>query len=191
MSDYPFDPWQKVKTASGLPADEVISALQKEIRRNNVENAAVLAYEMAITSEELEDYLWSRLMVISVEDIGFADCSAPVLIGSLNKMRKTLQSTGDRRMFAIHAVRYLCQCKKDRSSDEMYSWIKKEYKAGNLRPGIPEYALDKHTLRGQQAGKGDMDFYANGSVVSPEWEDRDRTYRDRILKIIGDKESDN
>ncbi len=44
------DPWQKVKTYHDLPADEVISALQKEIRRGHTENAARLAYELIQTS---------------------------------------------------------------------------------------------------------------------------------------------
>ena len=36
----PRDPGVDVKTANGFPADHVISALQKEIRRGNTENAA-------------------------------------------------------------------------------------------------------------------------------------------------------
>ena len=38
MPDFPYDPWQKCQTRSGLAADLVISALQKEIRRNHAEN---------------------------------------------------------------------------------------------------------------------------------------------------------
>ena len=38
------DPWVNVKTFNGFQADHVISALQKEIRRGNTENAALLAY---------------------------------------------------------------------------------------------------------------------------------------------------
>ena len=51
MDKFPYDPWQKCKTISGLDADLVISAVQKEIRRGHEENAATLAYEMLITSE--------------------------------------------------------------------------------------------------------------------------------------------
>ena len=36
----------------------MISALQKEIRRAHSENAVLLAYEMAITSDAMENYLW-------------------------------------------------------------------------------------------------------------------------------------
>lgn len=189
MSEFPYDHWQKYQTRSGLAADLVISALQKEIRRNHAENAATLAYEMLITSEELEDYLWFRLRTISVEDVGFADVYAPVLIGMLDQMRRSTRQFGDRGLLAIHAVRYLCQAKKDRSSDEMYNWIMKEYASGNLKPIIPDYAVDKHTLKGQQEGRTEDDFYAEGSKVEPEWEGRDRTYRERILKILADQKN--
>ena len=184
MNSFPYDPWQKCKTRSGLAADLVISALQKEIRRNHAENAVALAYEMLVTSEDMEEYLWFRLKTISVEDVGFGDVLAPVLVGMLDQMRKTVKQTGDRGLFAVHAVRYLCGCKKDRSSDEMYNWVMKEYAAGNLKPRIPDYAVDKHTLQGQQEGRNEDDFYSTGSQVSPEWEDRDKTYRERILKIL-------
>ena len=165
MSDFPYDPWQKCQTRSGLAADLVISALQKEIRRNNAENAATLAYEMLITSEDMEEYLWFRLKTISVEDVGLANPMAAVLVGILDYMRKTFKQ-------------------KDRSSDEMYNWIMKEYKRGNLKPIIPDYAVDKHTLKGQMEGRNEDDFYSTGSQVSPEWPDRDKTYRERILKIL-------
>jgi hypothetical protein len=48
MSDV-HDPWVKVKTYHGFAADQVISALQKEIRRNHAENACLLAYEFVMT----------------------------------------------------------------------------------------------------------------------------------------------
>ncbi len=183
----PYDHWQKYETRSGLKADLVISALQKEIRRGHVENAATLAYEMFHTSRELEDYLWFRLRTISVEDVGFGDVYAPVLIGQLDEMRRVTVQDGDRGLLAIHAVRYLCQCKKDRSSDEMYCWIQMAYERGTLKPEIPDYAYDKHTLEGQKMGRGIMHFYNCSSSVEPELETRDKTYRERVIKILEDE----
>ena len=40
------DPWQRTTTENGFPADEVISALQKSIRRGLVENALLLGWEI-------------------------------------------------------------------------------------------------------------------------------------------------
>ena len=118
------DPSVDVKTFHGFPADHVISALQKEIRRGNTENSSLLAYKMILTSPAMEDYLWYRLKVISVEDIGFGDLMAPVIIQSLFQMTSACDhSVRERKLYAVHALRYLCQCEKDRSSDEMINWI--------------------------------------------------------------------
>lgn len=185
MSHLDRDPWVSVKTFNGFQADHVISALQKEIRRGNAENAALLAYEMIITSPALEDYLWQRLKVISVEDIGFGEPLAPVVIQSLFEMTSACdRAVGERKLYAIHAVRYLCACKKDRSSDEMINWINHASKSGNLLPVIPDYALDMHTAEGQKMGRGRRHFFEEASRTIPEAEDRDRTYLERIMNML-------
>jgi len=179
------DPWVDVKTYHGLPSDQVISALQKEIRRGNAENAVLLAYEMMITSPALEDYLWQRLMVISVEDIGFGEPNAPILLNGLYQMVRTFdQSVGERKLFAVHAVRYLCGCQKDRSSDEMVNWIMHAVARGEAKASIPDYALDMHTAEGQAKGRGMRHFYEEGAKLEPELPDRDLTYRQRIMEML-------
>lgn len=185
MVDQHRDPWVDVRTRHGLPADEIISALQKEIRRGHSENAALIAYEMATTSPELEMYLWKRLQVISVEDIGWGDPHAAILIRSLFEMVRDLNRTdGERVLYAIHAVRYLCACKKDRSSDEMINWVIHEVESGRRLPEIPDYAIDMHTARGQAMGHGTRHFWEVGAILQPELEERDRTYRDRMMKLL-------
>jgi replication-associated recombination protein RarA len=185
MSHLDRDPWVDVKTVNGFQADHVISALQKEIRRGNAENAALLAYEMITTSPALEDYLWHRLQVISVEDIGFGEPLAPVLIQSLFEMNEACdRAVGERKLYAIHAVRYLCSCQKDRSSDEMINWINHTSQSGQLLPVIPDYALDMHTAEGQKKGRGRRYFFEEASRIYPEVPDRDRTYLDRIMKML-------
>ena len=185
MSHLDRDPWVDVKTFNGFQADHVISALQKEIRRNNTENAALLAYEMIITSAALEDFLWHRLKVISVEDIGFGEILAPVFVHNLFMMCSACdRGVSERKLYAIHAVRYLCSCRKDRSTDEMINWINHSSKLGNLLPVIPEYALDMHTADGQKKGRGRRHFFEEASRVNPEVSDRDRTYLERLMKML-------
>ena len=65
-----YDPWSKITTRNGYACDEVISALQKSIRRGLEEQACMFAYELYISSPQLEEKLWRRLLTISVEDIG-------------------------------------------------------------------------------------------------------------------------
>ncbi|MFC1975621.1 AAA family ATPase [Chloroflexota bacterium] len=179
------DPWVDVKTCHGLPGDQVISALQKEIRRGNTENAVLLAYEMVLTSPAMEDYLWQRLMVISVEDIGFGEPNAPMMLNALYQMIKTFdRSVGERKLFAVHAIRYLCRCQKDRSSDEMVNWVKHAIARGETKPSIPDYALDMHTAQGQAKGRGIRHFYEEGAKLEPELPNRDLTYRQRIMEML-------
>jgi replication-associated recombination protein RarA len=177
------DPWTRVRTANDLPADEVISALQKEVRRGNTENAALLAYEMLITSPELEAYLWGRLQVISVEDVGFGSVQAPVLIETLFQFHQRIpRPRGDRYLYAIHAVRYLCSCQKERGSDDLLAWIIQS--GDQARPTIPDYAIDMHTRRGQEMGRDYNHFLNEASRVAPELPDRDRTYLDRVIALV-------
>ena len=185
MSRTDRDPWVGIKTYHGFSADHVISALQKEIRRGNTENAALLAYEMIITSPAMEEYLWYRLKVISVEDIGFGAVMAPVIIQSLFEMTSACdRAVGERRLFAVHAVRYLCGCDKDRSSDEMVNWIIHAIENGTAKPTIPDYALDMHTAEGQKKGRGRRYFFEEASKIIPELAGRDKTYLDLFIIIL-------
>ncbi len=184
------DVWATRRTKHNLAADEVISALQKEIRRGHTENAALLAYELLATSAELEEKLWQRLQVISVEDIGYGQLDAPVLIRALYQMHRDFpEGKGDRHLFALHATRYLCGCKKDRSSDELLNYVKHVVEVDGQRPVIPDYAIDMHTAAGQRLGRGLRHFLEEGALVEPELADRERVFRDRLLALLDEKGS--
>jgi replication-associated recombination protein RarA len=186
VKEYQQDPWVRVKTVHDLPADEVISTLQKEIRRGNTENAVLTAYEMLLTSPEMEAKLWQRLLIISVEDIGMGEPQAPVLINALYQMHSAFpEGAGDRYLFAVHAVRYLCGCLKDRSSDEMLNWVAQESAREGLKPQIPDYALDMHTARGQQMGRNFDHFLNEGAKIHPELPQRDISYLALLRKLSG------
>jgi replication-associated recombination protein RarA len=179
------DPWTRVRTVHDLPADEVISAVQKEIRRGNTENAVLLAYEMLTTSPELEAYLWGRLQVISVEDVGFGSINAPVLVETLFQMHQRIpRPRGDRYMFAIHAVRFLCGCEKERGSDYLLNWAQLVIDQEGRLPDIPDYALDMHTRHGQEMGRDYEHFLTEAAQVRPEMPGSDFTYRDKLLEAF-------
>lgn len=178
-----YDPWSNLKTKSDLPGDQVISALQKSIRRGKVEDAVTFAYEMYITSPEMEDKLWQRLLVISVEDIGLGDINAPVVIKNLNDIRKEFQYNAvDRPLFFMHAIRYLCLCKKERTSDCLKNIIEKEFEKGKDIK-IPDYAIDMHTVQGQAMGRDVFYFLDEASKVIPEME-VENDYKERLYKIL-------
>jgi replication-associated recombination protein RarA len=179
------DPWTRVETAHGFRADELISTFQKSIRRGLTENAALVAYELYVTSAELEEHLWRRLEVIAVEDVGLANPIAPTLIDALYRMHdRAVRGTGDRFLFLLHGVRLLAGSKKDRSTDELANWISRVVDSGERLPEVPDYAYDMHTRRGRELGRDIHHFLREGAIVDPEWEERDRTYRERLLALL-------
>jgi replication-associated recombination protein RarA len=185
IPDIGDDPWNKVQTAHGFSADELVSSLQKSIRRGLVENAALVAYEMFATSAALEEHLWRRLEIISVEDIGFGNLDAPLLVHTLNDFRqRASRTTPDRVIFLIHAVRILASSQKDRTSDEMATWVRHAVDSGETLPEVFDVALDMHTKRGQEMGRGFMQWFTEGARVENEIPDRDLTYRERVLAIL-------
>src|SRR5699024_2689061 len=105
------DPWARTTTRNGLAGDEVISALQKSIRKGYEKEACEFAYEMYITSPQFEDKLWRRLLAISVEDIGMGNPEAAVMINSLNQMRREFQDRKSTRLNSSHvSISYAVFC---------------------------------------------------------------------------------
>ncbi|MFR3498837.1 MAG: hypothetical protein ACLTT7_07410 [Paraclostridium bifermentans] len=177
------DPWARIKTRNGLNGDEVISSLQKSIRRGLEEQACEFAYEMYITSPQMEEKLWRRLLTITVEDIGMGDPMACTIVNNLYEMRKQFSyADGDRPIYFIHAIRYLCKCQKDRSSDLLKNIVIKGFAMGKI-PEIPDYALDKHTVRGAEMGRDSFHFLNEASKVIPQME-IDNDYKERYGKIL-------
>ena len=66
MAKTMYDPWSKIITRNGYAGDEVISALQKSIRRSLEEQACMFAYEMYISSPELLEKILSFIEFVSV-----------------------------------------------------------------------------------------------------------------------------
>ncbi|MCJ0587994.1 hypothetical protein MMI99_08335 [Enterococcus cecorum] len=177
------DPWARTKTRNGLNGDEVISALQKSIRRGKERDACEFAYEMYITSPQFEEKLWRRLLAISVEDIGMGNTNAPIFIHSLNQMRKEFQyNEADRAMFFVHAIRYLCQSEKDRSSDLLKNIVIKNFAMGYV-PEMPDIAFDKHTTRGKKMGRGSEHFLNEASIVIPQ-KKVDNHYKEEYAELL-------
>lgn len=181
----PPDPWQKVRTIHDVPADEVISGLQKSLRRGLKETALLLAYEMFLTSPEMEEMLWSRLCVIAVEDVGLGAPDLPVLVETLYRQHKRYaRPLGDRFLFAAHAIRLIADAPKDRTTDDMTNFAKLELNVRDKAPEVPDFAIDMHTRRGWEMGRGYEHFMTEASRVENEIPDRDLSFRKRIIDAI-------
>ena len=179
-----YDPWCNVKSRNGFAADEVASTLQKSIRRADLDTAVRFAYEMYLTSREMEDMLWTRLCVISVEDVGGGAWEAPVLVDTLNRMRSSLPlGHTDRPLFFIHAIRYLCSREKSRASDLLKNIVEEEFRQGIL-PKLPDVAFDMHTARGRSMGRDLAHFYQEARVVTPKAGDEASAYQEHLLRLL-------
>ncbi len=176
------DQWTRVRTLHDLAADEVRSMLQKSIRRGWLEEAVLAAYELYATGVEAEELLWARLAIIAAEDIGFGLIEAPAIIAALDAQRRRYPRSGDRWLFAAHAVRVLATATKDRTTGELGSWAMEVVESGERVVAIDDLAVDMHTKAGIERGRDQAHFYAEGAVVSPELEGRDTTWGDYLRR---------
>lgn len=178
-----YSVWENVITRNGFQADEIISSFQKAVRRNMEEQACEFAYELYITSPTLLNKLWTRILVISVEDIGFGNLNAAPQVNALNEMRKQYPYDDvDQPIYFIHAIRILCSSPKDRSSDFLKNIIIKGFTQGH-KPTILDVGLDKHTRRGREMGRDSFHFFHEGAKVVPQIE-VENDYRARYQKIL-------
>lgn len=156
------------KTINGYDFGEVASSLQKDLRRGNEVPAAWWARELAVSG--YQKYLWRRLILISVEDVGIV---SPQVHGMVESLRQSYfwyedQTKGRERwnQFPAMAVLLICRATKNREVDSFTWFIDQELRSDP--PEIPEYALDVHTKRGRIQGRGYRHFYEEAAKVIPE-----------------------
>lgn len=155
-------------TKHGYDHYELLSALQKSIRRG-------MEYEAVHFAVELEEFnptmVWNRLKLIACEDIGPANPLIPILIDVLQKnylTEKSKLSENAYKLFLVNAVVCLCFSQKSRISDDLLNVVYTEREKESIFPPIPEFALDKHTARGKALGKGIDDFFSEGNKLENE-----------------------
>lgn len=181
--DYNDDPWVGVPSIRGIAVDELISALQKYIRRGKTEEAVLVARELWETDASLVEKAWQRVVVIAVEDIGFGNPSAVSDVDTLRRIAKSLpQRSRDEWLMLVHAVRTLAESSKDRKTDDLAAWAIMVLETGKRSACIPDYALDVHTKRGQLAGADTLDFLTRSSHVEPLSETYNDYYKRELIE---------
>lgn len=156
--------WATQVTGGGHQLSEVISALQKHIRRGEEEQAM----ECAIQIESIQwKYLWNRLKVIASEDIGIADNSIAPLISALadNYEDARRRNNDSYRLFLGHAILAMCRAQKTRIVD---AFIIDLYMRDEDWYEVPDYAFDKHTAKGRRLGRGIDHFFDEATKLNPE-----------------------
>jgi len=172
------------KTEHGYDFYEVLSALQKEIRRGN-------EYEAVFWAVELESFniktLWNRLRIIASEDIGLANPCAVIVVNMLkNNYFETQKLKGDpHRLFLVNAVLFLARSAKSRIIDDLLITVYGDIENKKLL-SIPDYALDKHTARGRAMKRGFEHFIQKGSKLKNET--IENPYKERAAEHLLKKE---
>ena len=159
-------------TINGHDPFEVVSAIQKCIRRGLEREAMAWCLEMAHSSKSFYSWMLGRLNVIAHEDIGLADPDAVRFVMETTRIAKDYHEKQGWRIMFGNCVRVLCRAEKSREGDH-FVWI--TLHAWNTTgPGdIPDVALDQHTRRGKQLGRGLDHFLDIGTQLDREHPDSD------------------
>ena len=105
-------PWP---TVGGYDFYEVLSALQKSIRRGLEEDALFWGTELYLS--DYADHAWNRLLVISSEDVGLAADSASLYVKNLHDLYSNNKKSGEARLYFTHATLLLARAPKSRVVD--------------------------------------------------------------------------
>ncbi|GAA3870205.1 AAA family ATPase [Streptomyces sedi] len=183
------DPYAQIVSPHGIPVDDLVSVLQKAIRRSEVDNAVLAAYEMCTTSPDVAEHLWRRLRLIAVEDVGTGLPLAPVLIETLH--RNFEARPGGDWMMACHAVRLLATAPKDRTASEHADWVATMVERGDALVEVPDHAHCVHTKAGQELGRGLTQWWENGARVHDELPGAEHRFRDELIRLHREDETEN
>jgi replication-associated recombination protein RarA len=181
------DIWSRTTTANGYSVDELRSVLQKSIRRGWVEEAALAAYELFISSPETEEVLWRRLEIIATEDVGLGLPTAPAIIEAMNQQRQRMQDRGDRWIYCAHAVRLLASAQKDNLSMELAGWTREVVARGERKVEVQDFMLDLHTRRGVAMGRDKTHWWNEGARLENRIPGYDSKWGDYLRKLDGAK----
>jgi replication-associated recombination protein RarA len=86
-------------------------------------------------------YLWRRLMVIAVEDVGLADPQALTLtvsgwLSTKECTKSFTQAPGMKTEFLGMVILYLCRAPKNREGDDFCWYVMERRQAGGFRSPI-------------------------------------------------------
>jgi replication-associated recombination protein RarA len=157
-------PWNMV-TRDGYRCDEVVSSLQKAIRRGDADSALTWAHQLNVSGYGA--WAWKRIFIIVSEDIGLAEPSAPAVIAGLWTASQVLLANqrkpapGEKASHPwlplLQATWYLARCPKNRELADLCSVLEFRVQRGDLRE-IEDVAKDGHTAAGRAMGRGSVHF---------------------------------
>lgn len=152
------------KTTRGYDIFELLSALQKSIRRGEEYQAVFFAAELETCNGKM---VWNRLRIIASEDIGIANPNATLTVDALERQYNDAKERkhDSWRLFLVHAALYLARSAKSRIVDDLLIAVYGNIKYKDEKLKIPDYALDSHTATGKMMGRGFKYFIEESSKL--------------------------
>jgi replication-associated recombination protein RarA len=142
---------------------ELISAMQKCIRRGMEKEAGRFAFELC--DGGCAYVAFNRILITAHEDVGLANPECVTFVMSAIEQAKAfykIKNDGWRLPLA-NSVLALSRSVKSREADHFQCVCCSENKEG--QEAIPDFALDKHTHRGKAMGRSWDHFFAEGAKL--------------------------
>ena len=157
---------------SGHFLDDVVSALQKCIRRGMEEDALFWAQSMELgdrSGSSYWAYCFKRLSIIACEDVGVNNPQALKVVLDCWSLYERIKKSGGKDAFVdgdvmAMAVLYLCRSPKNREVDHLKNHLEGRVKRGWI-PEIPDFAFDQHTARGRALRRGNAHWWQEGAHI--------------------------
>ena len=172
-----------------------LSALQKCIRRGLEREAMEFACELIHTSKAFCTMVCNRLEIISHEDIDTQlDPTIVPFVHTACEQAKSWYNTADKmklgktRMAVGNAIRLMCRAHKSREGDHFHAAIGLASLLEGYIPEIPDWANDKHTIKGKAMGRGLEYFRQESTKLIPKPPTPDK-YEDEAYRLWGIRRS--
>jgi replication-associated recombination protein RarA len=185
------------RTRHGFNDDEVVSALQKQIRRGVEDDAFYWAFELCEDGENEKGFLSlkNHLMTIAYEDIGLGDPDIVLQTSiGIRDMERLFKINNERwRVILSYIILRLCRAEKSRISDHFTQYIHHVWKhksPDEMEVTIPDYALDMNTAQGNLIGRtkksdqGIEHFIEEGEILANENPDIRDIYEQEAHNIL-------
>ena len=174
--------YKPILTLNKYDMFDILSSLQKSIRLSRPQDALYWAHELL--ESNMGGQLWSRLTIISVEDM-----SGLIPVVAITTMKKLYYDLKDKKpeeakLIALKATRELAINSHDRTVDD-YLIYRKELERRHqfkLKP-IPQIAYDGHTRTGKQLGRGLLFFIEKSSKLT-RTKNYNKKYKRELKKLL-------
>lgn len=129
-----YNHFYEMESPHRLNLELLQSAFQKSIRRALELEAMMLTYEAFSSGGEMEAYLWERVVIMSVEDVGMGEPECNRFMYAYGRVKEQFADRDEERLgLLMQAVRILCRCPKERGTELIKGILVQECRNGDRK----------------------------------------------------------